>query len=183
MATGIGSVGRKFGPALLVLVLALGVVIEQANALPFNEDMAYGQNMPAGSIMRGRVAGTVPMGALDYTVASREDALKLVNPEPGNKFSVENGKRLWQANCTPCHGNYVTENGKQVYKPGAVASQVPGPDLTAEMIAAKPDGHFYGYVYFGGIALMPAYGWKFSPTEHWDIVNYIRDVQKKAGSK
>jgi mono/diheme cytochrome c family protein len=150
----------------------------EALALPFNQDMSFGQDMPAGSIMRPRAPNTVPIGSLSWRIESREAALKLENPLRGDKDSTANGERLFAVNCSPCHGKYSTGPGEgQSYKRGAVANYVPGPDITDPIIAAKPDGHFYGYIHFGGMAIMPAYGWKLSPTEHWDIVNYVRKVQ------
>jgi mono/diheme cytochrome c family protein len=140
--------------------------------------MSFGQDIPAGSMSRPRVPNTVPVGSLTRRIESREVALKLENPQQGDKVSIANGERLFAINCSPCHGKYSSDPaGAQQYKRGAVAHLVPGPDLTDPIIAAKPDGHFYGYIYFGGMAIMPAYGWKLSPTEHWDIVNYVRKVQ------
>ena len=36
-----------------------------------------------------------------------------------------------------------------------------------------PEGYIFGTVSFGG-ALMPAYGNDLSPSEIWDVVNYVR---------
>jgi len=36
-----------------------------------------------------------------------------------------------------------------------------------------PEGYIYGTVAFGG-ALMPSYGNDLSPSEVWDLVNYVR---------
>ncbi|MCB0331689.1 MAG: cytochrome c, partial [Bdellovibrionales bacterium] len=44
--------------------------------------------------------------------------------------------------------------------------------------STKSDGHIFSYIHFGGVAIMPRYGYKLSPREHWDIVNYIRWMQK-----
>ncbi len=84
---------------------------------------------------------------------------------------------FFSVNCSPCHGDISTS--PYVRGPVAQKSQMIGivPDLKDEMFKAKPDGHFYGIIHFGGMAVMPAYGWKLSPTEHWDMVNYIRKVQ------
>jgi hypothetical protein len=45
-------------------------------------------------------------------------------------------------------------------------------------IVPKTDGHYYGVLQFG-FGLMPAIGWKMSPSEHWNIISYVRQVQQK----
>lgn len=158
-----------------VLAAAAALVcigVSSAVALPFNQDMVSGQ-INVGQVMRPKAPNTVPLGSLDAYVPSREEALTWENPLKGDRISTLNGKRLFQVNCSPCHGKY--EDGK--HTPGAVANAVPGPDVSLDMYRVKPDGHFFGYIHFGGMAIMPAYGWKLSTTEHWDLVNYVRHVQ------
>ncbi len=159
-----------------VLVTML-LITSATQAMPFNQDMATGQNIPAGQMMRGKAVGSVAVGASSRYQGSRDEALTLKNPIASTVQSVEHGKRLYNVNCTPCHGSY--ENGQ--YLPGGVQDKVPGPDLNADYIKVKPDGHFFSFVHFGGMAIMPAYGYKLSTVEHWDIVNYIRHFQQ--GSK
>jgi len=53
------------------------------------------------------------------------------------------------------------------------------PDLINDYYRQKSDGYLYGTIHFGGLAVMPGLGWKLSPEEHWDIINFIRQVQKK----
>jgi mono/diheme cytochrome c family protein len=146
-----------------------------ALALPFNQDMALGQNMVAGSIMRPKEQESVPMGSLARRVPSREVARTWVSPNKSDKLSIANGERLFAVNCSPCHGNYSSEQPN--YIPGPVSWAVPGPDLSADYIKVKPDGHFFEFIHFGGMAIMPAYGYKLSIAEHWDIVNYMRTFQ------
>lgn len=65
------------------------------------------------------------------------------------------------------------------YAPGPVAMKFAAPpDITQEPYrTGRSDGNIYGIIHFGGMAVMPALGWKLSPTEHWDIINYVRHVQ------
>lgn len=164
-----GLIGVLFGS------LMLSAFPRQACALPFNQDMAFGQNMVAGSIMRPRVDGTMPVGSLERYVPSREIARTWVSPNNGDVTSVKNGERLFAINCSPCHGVY--KDGKHLKSVLAESFNMPAVDLTT--VAEKPDGHFFEYIHFGGMAIMPAYGWKLSIQEHWDIVNYIRKFQGK----
>jgi mono/diheme cytochrome c family protein len=154
-----------------------------ALALPFNTDMYDPQPM-TGEVMRPKAPNSVPMGSLDRRLESKEAALKLQNPLRGDPVSVESGQRLFAINCAPCHGTYGVDGAQT---PSWFASQVGAPDLTASTYweESRSDGNIYGTIHLGGMAIMPAYGWKLSPTEHWDIVNYVRSIQaaKKKTSK
>lgn len=172
----------KLQVAMTVAVAGALSVIE-ASALPFNDDMVDVQKR-TGTIMRQKAPGSVAIGMSDYYVASREEAEKLTNPVKSDATSIGRGKRLFSVNCLPCHGDI----SKQPYAPGAVGAktlQTP-PDLTSatyrppvnggESTQGRTDGSIYATIHFG-IRLMPGHGWKLSPTEHWDIINYIRNQQ------
>ena len=157
----------------LVLSLASLIAVSEAMALPFNDDMVNVQKR-TGTIMRQKAPGTVAIGMSEYYVASREDAEKLTNPVKADATSIANGKRLFAVNCLPCHGDI----SKKPYAPGAVGKktlQTP-PDLTLDTYKTRTDGSIFATIHFG-IRLMPGHGWKLSPTDHWDIVNYIRNQQ------
>ncbi len=157
----------------LVLSLASVLAVSEAMALPFNDDMVSVQKR-TGTIMRQKAPGTVAIGMSDYYVASREDAEKMTNPVKADATSIANGKRLFAVNCLPCHGDI----SKKPYAPGAVGKktlQTP-PDLTLDTYKSRTDGSIFATIHFG-IRLMPGHGWKLSPTDHWDIVNYIRNRQ------
>ena len=157
----------------VVLAVATLVVAGKANALPFNDDMVDVQKR-TGTIMRQKAPGSVAVGMSAYHVASREEAEKMTNPLKGDSTSTANGKRLFAVNCLPCHGDI----SKKPYQPGNVGQktlQTP-PDLTSDTYKTRTDGSIYATIHFG-IRLMPGHGWKLSPTEHWDIVNYVRSQQ------
>jgi mono/diheme cytochrome c family protein len=150
-----------------------GALVGGAHALPFNDDMVNVQKR-TGVMMRPKAPGTVAIGMSGYHVGTREEAEALTNPLKGNARSTTNGKRLFAVNCLPCHGDI----SKKPYAPGAVGAkslQTP-PDLTSDMYKTRTDGSIYATIHFG-IRLMPGHGWKLSPTEHWDIVNYVRSQQ------
>ena len=159
------------------LVSAVSFSANFAYALPFNDDMVDNP-MKTGRVMRPLPEGSLSDGSSTYHVATRDEALKLSNPGKVDEISVANGKRLFAVNCTPCHGDIASNP----YKPGTVAKFLPGPNLSMDLYKDKPDGRtdgsIYGTIHFGSISgLMPALGWKFSPTEHWDMINYIRKIQ------
>lgn len=158
---------------LLPLSIALGVsASNHAQALPFNTDMMSTQPSH-GQIVRPKAEGAVQQGISQRYNGTKEDAVNLTNPVPSTPLSITRGARIFNSNCSPCHGKY--QDGKYVI--GAVSQWMPGVDLSLEAIRAKPDGHFFQFIHFGGLAIMPAYASKFSIPEHWDVVNYVRSVQ------
>ncbi len=163
--------------------LSTSLFAMSAQALPFNDDMVHSKNSKGGhnyyatgELMRQKPEGSVATGSMEYSVKDKEEAGTLNTPQKANKQSVFIGKRLFQVNCSPCHGNIE----KAGYQMGPVATKfVAPPDITQEpYISERSDGYLYGVIHFGGMAVMPALGWKLSPTEHWDIINYVRHVQK-----
>jgi len=171
-----------------LVALALSMLAFDAAALPFNDDMVHSKNAEGrhmyystGQIMRARPEGSISIGMNEYHVQSKEEADKLENPKKGDKQSWKVGKRLFQANCSPCHGNIEATP----YEPGPVAQKFAAPpDITGEpYITGRTDGYIYGVIDYGGQAVMPPLGWKLSPTEHWDIINYVRHVQAQKSAK
>lgn len=104
---------------------------------------------------------------------SREEMGKiLANPAPFKQQSVENGRRLFEIYCALCHG----VDGKGM---GVVATKfIPPPDLTLPMFQQQADGFIYGTIRNGG-AVMPSYGEVLSSKERWDIVNFLRSLQRQ----
>jgi mono/diheme cytochrome c family protein len=54
---------------------------------------------------------------------------------------------------------------------------MPPPDLLAEPTRLRKDGYIYSYIRHGG-AVMPSYGAQVTAEEAWNLVNYIRHMQK-----
>jgi mono/diheme cytochrome c family protein len=100
-------------------------------------------------------------------------ALKMANPIPADEKSVAKGAQLFAIYCVPCHGKSGTGDGyvgaKLILKPY---------DLTSAELAAKPDGHIFGMMTFGG-GVMPIYANDLTATERWHVVNYVRKGLKK----
>lgn len=161
----------------IIFAASLFVVTRNASALPFNDDMVDNQKR-TGIIMRGLPSTSVPVGFENPVPKSKTEAAALVNPVAAESQSIENGARLFRVNCFPCHGDI----SKTPYQPGPVAvnskGTIPGMDIGDKMYLDKTDGYMYGTIQFGGLAIMPALGWKLSDNEHWDIINYVRSVER-----
>ena len=97
------------------------------------------------------------------------DAKATKNPVKG----VGNAKKNIETNCVTCHGPNGKGDG-----PAAAALPPPKPaDWTSPKIAAESDGELFWKISNGRGAMPP---WKHLPDkDRWEIVNYIRTLQKK----
>jgi hypothetical protein len=57
------------------------------------------------------------------------------------------------------------------------AAFMPPPDLLGESARGRSDGFIYSYVRYGG-AIMPRYGHLIAAEAIWDVVNYLRHMQR-----
>jgi mono/diheme cytochrome c family protein len=118
----------------------------------------------------------VPGTATTY-VRDQDYATKMPNPVQPTAESVEKGKQLFMIYCTPCHGTSGTGNGtvgeKLILRPF---------DLTSDAVQSLPDGFIFGYLTFGG-AVMPSYANDLSPTERWNVINFVHHGLKPAAAQ
>lgn len=96
-----------------------------------------------------------------------------VNPQAPDDSSIARGARKFMKTCIPCHGPELKGNGP------VAAKFIPPPDLLAAMTRGRSDGYIYSYIRHGG-AVMPTYGAQVTAQEAYDLINYIRDMQKKS---
>ena len=97
------------------------------------------------------------------------EAKAMKNPVKG----VGNAKKNIETNCVTCHGPNGKGDG-----PAAAALPPPKPaDWTSSKLAAESDGELFWKISNGRGAMPP---WKHLPEkDRWEIVNYIRTLQKK----
>lgn len=172
---------RLFPVIRVGLLAALSLSGSGAFALPFNQEMV-GNQLSTGSIMRPKVPGTVPVGSLARRVEITTKPQDLVNPIPGDKNSIDSGHRLFEMHCQVCHGRWEDDKhiGNTLNAPGFEARDLANRTTVGSggSYAEMSDGRIFLAVHFGK-GIMPAYGWKFSTTEHWDLVNYVQSVRGK----
>jgi len=95
------------------------------------------------------------------------------NPIPPTEASLQKGEKLFENNCSPCHGIGGKGDGP-VIKKGFYPV-----NLTASQTQARTDGYIYAYIRYGGKVMMPSYSENVSSDEAWNIVNYVRKLQGK----
>ena len=102
-----------------------------------------------------------------YDAASKN----LVAPPVTMPASIVHGDTLFHNFCWTCHGMKMAGDGP------VAPMFMPPPDLLAAPTRARTDGYIYMYMRHGGV-VMPSYGNALSSRDAWDILHYIRSMQK-----
>ena len=119
------------------------------------------------------------IGRLDIAAA---DAL--VNPtDPRDFRSLQNGEAQYATFCLPCHGATGLGDGPVSAtnpRPGPFGGVFPLVGLTT----SRSDGYLYNAIRLGAAGTpgfrMPGYD-RIPPRDRWDIVNYVRYLDRKGG--
>ena len=103
----------------------------------------------------------------------------LLNPVAPDEASLARGEVLFNRICAVCHGAAgVGAQANIIEKyPLLVAYNLSGP-----VVAGYSDGYIYGIMRVGR-GLMPPYGHQISHFDRWNIVNYVRVLQRQAGNE
>lgn len=128
--------------------------------------------------------GTVPIDGGEAPVSNIIDAASdvLVNPNPANFESIENGRVRFERFCAACHGLGGLGDGSvsvtgEVNGPLAGVLALAGPTSIARI---RSDGHIYTTIRYGR-RRMPNYS-RIQSGDRWDIVNYLRYLENPNGS-
>ena len=103
----------------------------------------------------------------------------LPNPVAPDEASLARGEVLFNRFCAVCHGAAgIGAQANIIEKyPLLVAYNLSGP-----VVAGYSDGYIYGIMRVGR-GLMPPYGHQISHFDRWNIVNYVRVLQRQAGNE
>ena len=104
-----------------------------------------------------------------------EEGNDIPNPVPWSPEAIKSGQKLYQRYCAVCHGKEATAGGGPIVK---IAPSFTPPDLTMDIyINERKDGYFYEIIRQGHV-IMPPYYEGTSQKDRWNIVHYIRELQK-----
>jgi mono/diheme cytochrome c family protein len=167
---------RRAAPLLLAGLLLAGCQEKVGPSSPFNvpwsTDMYTQPSLYPQEWPQDQAPGAVPVTADPPALPHMVAAERLKNPVPMSKASVERGKAVYASFCVPCHG--ATGKGDGPVAPKFVAP----PPLDGAAQKGRTDGYIYATVRQGSLSqLMPAYGYRMSEQERWDVVNYVRSLQ------
>lgn len=110
-----------------------------------------------------------------------DEAEKISNPVTKTVESLKRGEKLFKQNCSMCHGEDGSGNGPVSQK------FIPPPDLST-ILKARSDGFLYRAIKLGGATaapgmppqgiIMPPYRRNLTDEEVWDIVNWLRKLER-----
>lgn len=186
-------IGIKYQVVILFLVSAIlsGCNRDRNNpGWDFFPDMFYSiayetfstnPNFNDSMTMRVPVPGTVPRGfkPFNYTIdtESRIRAGKeLINPFLSSSEDILKGKKAFTIFCIDCHG--ISGNGDGFLYTSGLYPLKPR-SLTSDIAAKLSDGEIYHSVTLG-FGTMGAHGAQISQDERWQMILYIRQLQKEA---
>jgi mono/diheme cytochrome c family protein len=98
------------------------------------------------------------------------------NPIKGDISSITEGKKIYTRFCVTCHGNKGKGDG--IAAPGLAK---PPADHTSDFVQKQRDGALY-WIITEGNRPMPTYKTTLTPTQRWEVVNYIRTLAKEKKS-
>lgn len=88
------------------------------------------------------------------------------NPTEATPASIANGRKIYTIYCAACHGEDGNGNTPVVQR------GMPAPPIAA-LLPVLSEAHLYNKTRYGG-PIMPAYGFRTSQKERWDLVNYMK---------
>lgn len=157
-------------------------LIQDMMESPAIKAQEYDESSPNHSGMRLPPENTVPVGFEPYRYATDVEgaAKNLKNPLAG-KFDEETllvGQKYYDTNCAICHGT----KGEGAVAANATVSQrmaLKPPPTVSDKVKAWPDGHLY-HVITVGQGVMGPYASHVPQKYRWQVVNYIRFLEKQA---
>src|SRR5450432_553837 len=95
------------------------------------------------------------------------------NPVATNESSVQAGRKIYLKRCAACHGTNGNGDGPDAVDLGLRPAKFSDPKLRAE-----PDGALFWKI-TAGKKPMPDYGRRLSPTDRWNVINFLRTLAKE----
>jgi mono/diheme cytochrome c family protein len=96
------------------------------------------------------------------------------NPQPATAASVQNGQFLYGQHCLSCHGVNADGKGER-----ASSISVAPANLTDRAAIGRASDGLVFWKISEGHDPMPAYKYRLSESDRWDLVNYLRTLTKK----
>jgi len=126
--------------------------------------------------MRVPPENTAPVGFHSYKCSKNLDcAAAMVNPMAGQETPVilTQCQKLYETNCALCHGFQGKGDGTVAAK-----MNLKPPTLLSDKVKGWKDGQLY-HVITEGQGLMGSYASHVPQESRWQVVNYIRFLQKQ----
>lgn len=178
-----------------VVACGASMLASSAGAFPWAIDMYRGPEVPTfAEAPREMPVGVMPIDGIHYNAHYGQPAgmpdnppippmklemmtVKMQNPLQPTAANLASGKERFETTCSPCHGIIGAGNGTVAH-----LLEHPPKNLLTGVSKNLPDGYIYGYIRNGGI-WMPAYDDAMSSNERWQVVLYVRELERKYGNE
>jgi mono/diheme cytochrome c family protein len=117
------------------------------------------------------VSGEQPGSTEKWTAPAAEARKK--NPVAVSESSLAAGQKIYVKRCVACHGK--TGNGDG---PDAADLGIHPAKLSDPLIREETDGELFWKITVGKKP-MPNYGSRLSPTDRWNVINYLRSLARR----
>ena len=117
------------------------------------------------------VSGEQPGSTEKWTAPAAEARKK--NPVAVSESSLAAGQKIYVKRCVACHGK--TGNGDG---PDAADLGIHPAKLSDGSIRGQTDGELFWKITVGKKP-MPNYGSRLSPTDRWNVINYLRSLVRR----
>jgi mono/diheme cytochrome c family protein len=97
-----------------------------------------------------------------------------INPISPAVDSLARGTQVYRNNCAACHGTNARGGGPMA---GTTAVAPPALVGTSAHLTAHTDGELFRLITSGAPGGMPSWAGKLSPTEIWDVINFLRSLE------
>lgn len=158
-------------------------IVQDMMKTPALKPQSYDEGAPNHSAMRIPPENTVPVGFVPYKygtnveLASKELKNPFAGVETPEVLSV--GVKYYETNCAVCHG-HKGEGGEAAHSTVSGLMALKPPSLLSDKVRTMTDGHLYHIITMGQ-GVMGPYASHISQANRWQVVTYIRQLQKKAG--
>ncbi len=128
--------------------------------------------------MRQPVEGTVSRGNLPYLYTNNqaEASVNMINSLLPSKSNLEKGQKKYNTFCSPCHGYFGKGDSR-------LRGQFPAPpSLQSEKVRNWKDGDIF-HVITAGQNVMPSYASQLTAEERWQVILYIRALQRSQNAR
>ena len=111
-------------------------------------------------------------GSTEKWTAPAPEARKK-NPVAVSESSLAAGQKIYVKRCVACHGKTGNGDGPDAADLGIHPAKLSDPSIRAET-----DGELFWKITVGKKP-MPNYGSRLSPTDRWNVINYLRSLAKR----
>ena len=106
-------------------------------------------------------------------------AQELINPVRASEASLARGREIYASSCAICHGVQGRGDGP------LARTMVPRPaDFRIHMIEGHTEAQLFEWVSYGvPETAMPGYATELSEEDRWHVINYLRSLHDKGGTR